>query len=1026
MVKAFVSFFIERSILNHIFFLFILLLGIFAYIKIPKEIFPPMHLDSISITGNYSGASPDILDKIAVSKIESDLKNLSDIGKLTTTIRNSSFSIKAELKDGADQDETLSRIKDILSTIQRDLPEDMSQPVAKKIVTSFPLVTIAIASTDKKERLIDVANDLKKELSSIKDLSDIAIRGDADKELLFKLHDKKIDALGLNRTAVVKAISDMSSVFPIGIIKERGNHLFLSTYNGIKDQDRLKEYIIMVGDKRVKIKDIADVSFRLSDPKEISHFNSIPNLSISINKAKTGNSISLVREIRERLKEYEINYPEYKFDIYTDTSIWIKNRLNTVISNILFGLILVGLSIFIFINARISIVVSIGIPTSFLIGLIATEMMGYSLNMLSLLGALIALGMLVDEAIVVAENIQRHLEDGKDPKEAAISGATEMFPAVLTATATTIFAFLPLLIMSGEMGVFMKILPIMISILLLSSLFEAFFFLPLHAKEILKKEDNRRSTKFWDRAKSIYKNILNSLLKKRKTTLIIFILFTLISTAIMFKNSKFQLFPEFDTTQIYVSGKVNKNYSIEETQEFVSRVEKELMVMLNQKQVSSITSISGMRLDNKSRPQIGENYFHIFVNLHERAPENIFNTYINPIFSPEYDDSDMIRTKSAKEISKEIEKLTHKFKNIEDFEEFNVIVPGAGVVENDIAISLMGNKEKIKEAIKLLKEAIKSIDGTSNVASDFTVGEKELKIRVNRYGESLGFSEKMISNMLKPLFLKAEVSKMFYDNKLIKIKTQEYQKDRVSTLNELYISVPNSSKKVKLTDVTDFITTTSYERLYKENGNIIWTVTGSLDKEKLTSSELLNKIEPTIKKIDSSGIDVEIKGEERENKKIQKEMMQAAVIAIFLIFLSLIWMFNSISLPLFVLSTIPLSIFGVLIGHIIMGINLTMPGMLGVVGLVGVVVNDGIIMIDFIKKSKNYKEFLERAALRLRPIILTSITTILGLSTLILFASGQAVILQPMAISLGFGIAWATILNLLFLPTLYATVHKVK
>ena len=194
----------------------------------------------------------------------------------------------------------------------------------------------------------------------------------------------------------------------------------------------------------------------------------------------------------------------------------------------------------------------------------------------------------------------------------------------------------------------------------------------------------------------------------------------------------------------------------------------------------------------------------------------------------------------------------------------------------------------------------------------------------------------------------------------------------------------------------------------------------------MTSSEFLALIKTDLDTIKKQGIGVEVKGEEKENKKIQKEMMQAAIIAIFLIFIALIWMFNSISLSLFVLSIIPLSIFGVLLGHIIMGLNLTMPGMLGIVGLAGVVVNDGIIMIDFLRRADTHQEFIEKATLRLRPILLTSITTVLGLSTLILFASGQAVILQPMAISLGFGITWATVLNLLFLPLLFATVHRIR
>ncbi len=1027
MIKKLITFAIEKSTLTHIFFLFLLIMGIFSYIKIPKEIFPPVILDAISITGSYGGASPDILDKMVVTSIEDELNALSDIDKIESTIKNGFFSIKATLKEDGDIQSVLSDIKDILSKLKRDLPSDMNEPIAKRVKNSFPLVTIAIASNQKKETLLEVADTLKKELSNIKDLSDISIRGDAEKELLITLDSKKIAALGLDQNAVVSALSSLSSIFPVGYIKQKGNHLFLSTYNGFKQSRKISQTIISIADKKIYVKDIATVAFTLEDASEVSHFNAMPNISLSINKAKTGNAITLVKEIRSVLKKFQKNYSEFTFEIYTDTSVWIRNRLNTVISNIIFGLILVSFTIFIFVNARISFVVAVGIPTSFLIALVATDLMGYSINMLSLLGALIALGMLVDEAIVVAENIQRHIENSDDLKSAAINGAVEMFPAVLTATATTIFAFLPLLIISGEMGVFIKILPIMISILLLSSLFEAFFFLPLHAKEILKREKREaRSDKFWIRLKKRYKNTLHILLKHSKIYLTLFTITILTFSTIMLYKSKFQLFPTFDTTQIYVSGKVNKNYSLEQTLDLVTEVEKILLANLNKNDVDSVTSISGMKLDNKYKPQIGENLFHIFINLHERKPQGFYNSVINPLLSPEYDDSDMIRSESAQKIAKRIKELTKKFQNDENFKEFSIVVPGAGIVESDIDIALSAKEKKLVWAIKELEKTMHNIKGVYNIHTDMIEGEKEIKFKLNSYGESLGFNEAIISQTLRPLYLKAEIGKMFYNSKLTRIKTQDMDKDKSDSLHNLLIRVPNSLQKVHLSEIAEFVTVKNPATVYKENGVRINSVLASLDKDILKSADFIKKMTPLLEKFKKEGVSVFIKGEEKENKKVQSEMSQAAVIAIFLIFISLIWMFGEVSLSLFVLSSIPLSIFGVLVGHMVMGMDLTMPGVLGIVGLAGVVVNDGIIMIDFIRKAKTKEEFVHLASLRIRPILLTSVTTVLGLSTLIFFAQGQAVILQPMAISLGYGIAWATVLNLLFLPLLYASIKKIS
>ncbi len=1025
MIKKIIEFSINKPILNHIFLIFLIFVAGVSYMNISKEIFPPSSLDAVMVNGYYNGASPDILDKMAVKNIEDELLNISSINTIESTIKNGFFTVKANLKTGSSLSKALDDVKDAISQVKQDLPSDMNEPTAKIFEMVYPLVTISVSSTADKEELLRVSNELKSRFSKIKDLSDIDVQGDSDKELIFFIDEKKITAYGISRLQVVSAISNLSSIFPIGLIKERGNHLFISTINGEKEIENIKNTIVSVGAKKVRIKDICDVKFQLSDPSQISHYNGVPNISVNINKSKDGNAIALVKEIREILKTFKAKYKNFEFAVYTDTSIWIRNRLNTVISNILFGLILVGLSIFIFINGQIAFVVSVGIPVSFFIGIISMKILGYSINMLSLLGALIALGMLVDEAIVVAENIYRHLENGETPRDAAIIGATEMFPAVLTATATTIFAFLPLLIMSGEMGVFIKILPIMISILLLSSLIEAFFFLPLHAKDFLTVvKHKRKKSKLWINLNSFYSKLIRLLLTHRKKFIILFLSSVIFLIGYFLSQSKFQLFPDFDNTQIYVSGKVDINNNLEETQVFVTKVEKILLDKISFEQMDSVTSISGMRLDAKFAPEFGENNFHIFVNLHERVPNDFFNIYINPYLSPEYDDSDMLRDKTARELALKMEKLLKNLKESGDFEELTVIVPGAGIVKSDVEIALSGDNKKIEKSIKKISENLSKSNGVFNIGDNLKIGKKELKLKVNSYGYSLGFNEKLVSQTLRPFFLKAEISKMFYKDDLIKIKSQEISKDFFSTIDNFYIGVPNSLKKVRLKEIVEFEYQKSYNTIFKEDSKKISTVYASLDKNIITSKEILDNLQPLFEKLENEGVEVIIKGEEKANQQLAIEMTQASIIAMFLIFISLVWMFDSIVLPLIILSSIPLSIFGVLLGHLIIGLNLTMPGVLGIVGLSGVVVNDGIIMVDFIKKAKSLDEFIHLATTRLRPILLTSITTVLGLSTLIFFAAGQAVILQPMAISLGFGIIWATFLNLLYVPILYSIIYK--
>jgi len=583
------------------------------------------------------------------------------------------------------------------------------------------------------------------------------------------------------------------------------------------------------------------------------------------------------------------------------------------------------------------------------------------------------------------------------------------------------------------MGMFIKIIPIMISVLLISSLFEAFYFLPLHAHDFLKISKEGSFTKrFWDGMYKRYSKVLHFVFRAKYISLAFMVLSIGSLTYVMIKNSKFQLFPDFDNTQIYVYGKVNINNELRDTEKIVTKVEKILLKNLDKQDVSSITSVIGFKMDSKNRAELGDNMFHIFIDLHERAPVNFFDIYISPYLSLEYDPSVQIRNQDAKVIAKHIKELLKDEKNLKEndslvFDELVTKVPGAGVVANDIEISLSVKEGRdVLVGLLQLKEKLQSIDGVFNVSDDADIGEKELKLRVNQYGQELGFNEELISSELRAYYLKGEYGKLFNSQGLIRIKLQSNINKDINSINTIQLKVPTANQFVALKDICDFVYVQSFVTLKKEDGRRIRSVYASLEKSKMTSSEIMKQLKNTLDELKEKEYKVDIKGEEKENNKNKGEMMQSALIALFLIFITLVWLFDSIKQSLIVISIIPLVLLGVYVGHWVMNLNITMPGLIGVVGLAGVVVNDGLIMVNFIKEARDTEELMNRAKTRLRPILLTSLTTVLGLMTLILFASGQAMILQPMAVSLGFGIAWATVLNLIYVPLLFAVVYKIK
>jgi len=276
------------------------------------------------------------------------------------------------------------------------------------------------------------------------------------------------------------------------------------------------------------------------------------------------------------------------------------------------------------------------------------------------------------------------------------------------------------------------------------------------------------------------------------------------------------------------------------------------------------------------------------------------------------------------------------------------------------------------------------------------------------------------------MFLEAEYGKMFDRKGLIRIRLENPAKKGNYDIAALKLRTPDGQHVVVLKDIVDFVYKKSMLHVYKENGERVWSVSASVDKETILPTEVMKRISPLLETFKKQGIEVIVKGEQKANMQLKNEMSRAAVIAVFLIFISLVWMFNSFIQPLIVLSTIPLSIVGALVGTKLFGLNMTMIGAMGMIGLAGVVVNDGLIMIDFIRNTQDYRGMVEGAKMRLRPIILTSVTTVLGLSTIMFFASGQSLIVQPMAIALGFGVAWSTVLNLLYVPLLYAVVYRIR
>ncbi|MCD6433260.1 MAG: efflux RND transporter permease subunit, partial [Sulfurimonas sp.] len=924
-MSRFIEYFIANKRLNYMLLVFLAYMGVNAYINIPKEMFPVVELDKISVRGAYVGTSATNMDRMVVRDIEDSLSNINGIDKAETTITPGSFIIILTLNENSNRINLLSKVKDSIALSRQYLPSDMNEPTAKLLDKTKSLIKLSVSSESlSRGELTVISQEIKSKLSKIKNISDISIRGDSDEEVSIKINSQAIIAYNLNPAGVLSAISNLSYIFPIGNIEERGNFAFVSTVNGKANIEEWQESILEVEGKYLRLGDIAEVEIHYPQTNTLSSFNNNATLTLIISKGEDGNAIDLSQELRDKISNIQKHYDGVIFNFYQDSSKPMEKRLNTVISNLMFGLILVFISMAILINLRIAFIVALGIPFSFIIGLLFIYYMGYSINIVSLLGALIVIGIVVDDAIVVSENIQRYIDEGMEATEASLLGVKEMMLPISLATITTAVAFLPIFMLHGEIALFLVLIPIVVVMILFGSLLESFLFLPLHAQEFLKKSNNFID---WSAFQNLYEKSLRFFIKYKKTSLLLFLILIPLLTFLTAKSMKFQFFPNFDGNNLYISGKLNINTPLEDTFEIAKEIEAEIMKRGDEFSLKTTSSTAGYRRSLSGETELNNNVFYIVLELHERAETNFINKYINPIlnFSFEFEDEYAIRKKKTYELAPRVMELIEPFKTKYTMVDLGVVEDKTGLIRSDIQINLSGSNDvALESAIKRLSKEISVIDGISNYSDNIRYGKMEYKIKVNSYGESLGLSEASISRVLSGYFLEKRQSTTFNDRGVMEIKTEDLQKDKTTTLLDFNIAL-NDGRYVKLTDVAEIIKIRDYEKINKLNGNIVKTLFAKVDKRHITPEEILTMLEPTLDEIASLGIDVNLLGEKEKNRELKGDMKNTAVLAIFLIFLTLLLIFSKIKYALMVMSVIPLSVLGALLGHKLMGINLTMP-----------------------------------------------------------------------------------------------------
>ncbi len=1010
-MKSLIRFLLKNSLFVHYITVVIIALGGYSILKMRREARPAVDFDRIAISVAYNGASATDVEELIIKPIEDKVDEIDGIEEY----RSSAFEGVAAISIKLDPD--YPEKADIIDEVQRAvdqavLPEDALDPVVLEIKASkINVFSFALMGNVSPLVLRAESKKLERGLKKLEGVSIVERDGFNDLEYRIEVKPETLNNKSLSLTEIMNSLRNWNRVSPAGEVDVDGMNYGIRLDEQLKTKEDIQDLMIRANDAGVgvKVKDVATVKLQSKEIKQETLVNGKIGINFSVYKNKSADIVTVVKDAKKFLEDY--NFPEGIETVpYYDDAVRIENSLRSVFLNALFGLFLVLVSLMIFVSTRLALVTAIGMPIAFLGGVAVLYVLGMTLNSLVVLGMIVVLGMLVDDAIVVAENIYSYVEKGMEPAEAAVKGAAEVASPVFATVMTTVFAFLPVVYMEGVMGQFLKVIPITVIFILLFSLFEALFILPSHCAEFLKKKDtavveNGPIEKLRNKYVEYVKWTIS---RPRNCVLMVLSFIVLVALTVgAGKAVKFELFPRSGVEYLKISSEFPINTAKDKSKELAVRIYEALDKSSVSKDIfamaTSIGSISkgGMSGSREQGSHLSQTTLRLT------------------------DDPDFVYRED--EVVKEIKRIV---KEVSDKTEAktSVSIPRNGPpVETDIKLLITSdNFEESRVAADEVVQYLSSQEGNLNIQSDLMSQTKYFRVKIDKslaVESGLQFSD-LSSSIFSAFYGTAATKTRLHDDEVdIVVSLDKDSRKSLENLKDLLflnargVLVPlKSFAEVKMES-----TMPSIQRL---NGSRAISIFGDVD-EKLTSAAEANvKLKKKVKEFEKKYplVDFRVSGSDAQRMDTLKETGTLYIFSLMAIFIVISLSFNSIGFPFLVLFAIPFGIIGVVWALFLHSTPLSLMGIVGIIGLSGVVVNGSIILIQFLLEEVRSGTPLKEAIVksverRFRPIVITSVTTLLGLAPTIYSAGGKDTFIQPLALSLGWGLLVSTILTLFLLPS---------
>ncbi len=1024
-MKKIIEFFLERSLLVNLLTVMILILGAISLYGLQKETFPAVEFDVILVRTGYPGSSSEDVEKLVTIPLEREIKTVDGIKQLNALSAEGSSIIYLEVEPDAELDKVLEDTKNAIDAVD-DLPEDATVPIVTSLDNKQRGILKVTLTGSEYSELKRVSKKLRDRLERVPGIAIVNLDGYRIDEIRIELNPELMNRYEVTVGEVYQAVQQRNLNLSGGSIESPEGDIIIRTLAEFESLSDIEDVVIVSNNtgRKVLVKDVASVTRGPKEDGILQRSNGEQAIFLDVKARESADILDTTEKLKKETEDFfkANEFPGVTFKYTDDFSYYVKRRLNILKDNGLMGMALVFITLLLFLNGRTSFITSMGAPIAFMVAFLLMDMIGVSVNLISMFALILVLGMLVDDSIIVAEYYYQQLEAGLPPHEAARKAAWNTIKPVTATIATTMVAFGSLFFMGGIMGKFLWPVPAVVIICLLASLFECFFILPSHLADFCRLSEKEKGRRWYDGLTDWYGKFLAKFLNRPWAILITFF-FLFCGSMFMATKMDFELFPGDDVRTVFLQIKGKVGTPLEETDKAVMKLEEMILGELKKEELDQIKAQVGvLRGDNGNKT--GSHYGSVIIYLtppgeRERSTDELLNVMTN-----------------------KSEKL------IPDYVVTTTKIQGGPPKGKAVDIQLTSDSlSELQEVSKVVHKALAKEPGVLAPEIDFEEGKEQVVIDVNdAEARRLGLTTQQIAFEMRRILSGDSVTEIRESEEDIEIKLffEEKARSQVETITKLYI-LNNQGRRIPLSRVIALKKQPGAFIIRRLNRKRIISVTSDLDKKISTPTKVAQTFGPKLKDLlkDYPGVSYYFGGENEDTKESMQGLAKAMIIAVSLIFIILVVMFNSLMHPVIIMMAIPLGLIGVIWTFFIAGQALGFMAFMGVVALAGVVVNDSIVLVTFIneKREEYGEENLGRAVLeaskgRFRAVILTTVTTVAGLipiahptvSRILSFGvnTDSDPFIQPMALSFAWGLFFASLVTLFFIPCNYLVFERIK